>query len=96
MTALFRYGQRNDTSQKSGMPTKIELSSKGEISVRLHATHQDPIDCNTADIAAALILICVRQRIPIPKKAKKSIHIEGGNVVLVLASGDSPPTRIPS
>ncbi|MDA0230310.1 MAG: hypothetical protein O3B21_08980 [Proteobacteria bacterium] len=96
MTALFRYGRRNDVFQKGGMPSKVELSSKGEISARLHASLQDPIDCNAAYIAAALILLCVRQRIPMPKMAKKSIHVEGGFVVLVLTSGDSPPTQFPS
>ena len=96
MTALFRYGERNNASDKGGLPTKIELSAKGDVVARLHVSHRDPVECNAAYIAAALILMCVRQRIPILKKAKKSIHIEDGNVVLVLASGESPPRRIPS
>ena len=89
MTALFRYAQRN------GQGRKVELSQNGEVSARLYATYQEPLDCNAAYIAAALILLCVRQRIPIPKKAQKSIHVQDGNVVLVLKSGDSPPQQIP-
>mgnify|MGYP006218025291 CR=1 FL=1 len=95
MTALFRYAQRNGQGRKSGLPTKVELSQNGEVSARLYATYQEPLDCNAAYIAAALILLCVRQRIPIPKKAQKSIHVQDGNVVLVLKSGDSPPQQIP-
>lgn len=95
MTALFRYSRRNDGREKGGMPTKVELLERSEISARLHVSHQRPIECNAASIAAALILLCVRQRIPILKKANKSIHILDGDVVLVLTSGDSPPWRIP-
>ena len=96
MTALFRYSRRKDGREKSGLPTRVELSQKGEIMARLHVSLQGHLDYNVADIAAALILICGRQKIPILKKANKSIHIEDDKIVLVLTSGDFPPRRIPT
>ncbi|MDP6473493.1 MAG: hypothetical protein QF894_01140, partial [Alphaproteobacteria bacterium] len=72
------------------------LFQEGKISARLHVSNQDPVTFDAAQIAAALILLCFRQKIPLPKNAKKSIHVESNNVVLSLKSGDGPPPKMPS
>ena len=91
MTALFRYSQHVGESELIGLPTKVELSQEGTVSATLHSSHHHPITCSAAQIAAALILICVRQKIPVPKTAEKSVQIQGDNVVLFFKSGDAPP-----
>ena len=90
MTALFRYSRRDDKREKAGLPTKVEFSQGGEISATLHVSHQAPLTYDAAHIAAALIVFCERQKIPLPKRAEKSIYFQGNNVMLTFKSGDDP------
>ena len=96
MTALFRHNRCSGGLDQPGMPTKIELFHDGKITARLHMSHQDPITCDAAQIAAALILFCIRQKIPLPKNATKSIHVEDDNIVLSLESGDRSGSQTPA
>jgi len=47
----------------------------------------EPLDLRPAEVAAALIRYCHRCKIPLPKRANKSIAVEHGQVSLVLQLG---------
>lgn len=47
----------------------------------------DPLEIRPAEVAAALIKFCSLQKIPLPRKAAKSIAVDNGQVSLVLTLG---------
>jgi hypothetical protein len=83
------------------MAVTPELDETGEIAgVRLALTPEPVVEwmepaCDAADrreihveapaLAAALIMECREQRIPLPAKSKKSLRLVGGRVCLVVA-----------
>ena len=83
--------QRRD--EKQGLPesrirgVKIEKGAETKILIVLAAaegTGTETIEIRLAEIAAALIKFCGRKRIPLPKRANKSIGVENGQVSLML------------
>lgn len=96
MTALFQYSRRRDEAAVSGLPKKVELSQEGGISATLFLSDQEPIKYDAAHVAAALILFCVKRKIPLPKNAKKTVHLQDNKTVFVLKSGKDPPLQMPS
>jgi len=60
-------------------PSVVYVRRDGDRETR--ASEQEP-----AALAAALIKYCIAHKIPIPRKAAKSIQVRGENVVLLLRS----------
>lgn len=48
----------------------------------------DVIDFRATEVAAALIKLCHFKRIPLPKRAEKSLGIDHGKIALVLHLGE--------
>ncbi|HVZ01488.1 MAG TPA: hypothetical protein VHA35_18410 [Dongiaceae bacterium] len=44
----------------------------------------EPLDIRPAEVGAALIKFCHLQKIPLPRRAKKSIAVDHGRIALVL------------
>jgi hypothetical protein len=47
----------------------------------------EPLEIRPAEVGAALIKFCNLQKIPLPRKAAKSITVDNGQIALVLKLG---------
>ena len=89
--ALLNLRRKRGTPMSSGSVLRVDVhtASNQDVSVNLKVAHDDRTG-NTdypfakEEIAAALIMYCIDERIPMPVKANKSVHLVGQNVALVL------------
>jgi hypothetical protein len=97
--ALVDYHRRSGNPLPTGSVLRCspELQD-GHVTAALHMTvDQDgsrlavPVTSNA--LAAALILFCINQRIPLPTKAAKSLQMVGEQVGLVITKTDDRPGR---
>jgi hypothetical protein len=74
-------------SRIRGATVTMENGSGVKVAVMLKSPTSDklePLEIRPAEVGAALIKFCSLQKIPLPRKAKKSIAVDNGQVALVL------------
>jgi hypothetical protein len=92
--AVVDYHRRNGSSLPAGSVIKMEVMANPEIRCALHiavdgessgaANGRQVAWVDTATLAAALILFCINQRIPLPSKALKQLEMLNGRITLVV------------
>jgi hypothetical protein len=65
-----------------GGGVKVEIMLKSPTGDAL-----EPLEIRPAEVGAALIKFCNLQKIPLPRRAKKSIAVDAGQIALVLQLG---------
>ena len=81
--ALFFFCQATGRKLSDPGMTRMRLGSEPNITVAVEGLGPgDATIFQETDIAAALILYCRNEKIPLPKNATKSLRIEKGSVAL--------------
>jgi len=70
---------RGAVVEADGAGIKVEIMLQSQTGDGL-----EPLDIRPAEVAAALIKFCHLQKIPLPRRAAKSIAVNNGQIALVL------------
>ncbi len=87
--AIYDYNQIARKKLPSGMIVSCVPVSEARVAVRLEIFDQNSdatevVELSPEVIAAALLRYCIRNRIPIPKNASKSIQVLGEDIALAI------------
>lgn len=87
--AIYEHNQIAKKKLPPGMIVSCEAVSEAQVAVRLELVDQKSGEAETAEISpevicAALLRYCIRNRIPVPKSAAKSIQVSGENIALTI------------
>jgi len=89
--ALISLRRKRGTPMGAGSVVKVDIHSgkAHDVSITLKVAHDDRTGTTDyvfakEEIASGLIMFCIDERVPMPVKATKSVHLVGGSVALVL------------
>jgi hypothetical protein len=98
-SALEDYLKGQKTPLPLGVITSVQLSDAPQGTVFLYLAGREDNDraslaLSPEKIAAALLRFCKRQRIPVPRRANKSLIVTGDNVALDIRTGAADPAKM--
>ena len=87
--AIYDYNQIAEKKLPPGMVVSCVPVSEARVAVRLELFDQksgatEVVEFSPEVTAAALLRYCIRNRIPIPKNATKSIQVLGEEIALII------------
>ncbi len=90
--ALYEHSQVAETKLPQGMIVSCKPVVEAKVAVRLELVDQASGETQVTSlppelVAAALLRYCIKQRIPMPRDAAKSIQIHGDEVSLNMRIG---------
>ena len=96
--AIVDYFERDESISTQGEFNGLTLSEKGEVSAiaeyfDTELNQKLNIRVGVSEIGAALMLYCLKARIPLPKFAEKAIQFASGNVALIVTI-DAPQETV--
>lgn len=87
--AVQLYGTKGADGHRFSVVEKVEVTADQPPTLMVQAViegqqHSQPVMLSAAETAASLILLCRREKIPLPHKAEKALRLEDGQLTLIV------------